>query len=403
MNYMDYWSTKTNPETGAKFEHFRLYMECTHNGNADVPTLLASDYGKELTRLLELRFRFEEKDPMGPEYLEYYQSIGIRKQMFETDDFFTRWALFTPRELEEGRKYPLIVWHHGGKESIEDEEFITHLIPMAATEKFTVLMAQNTNWDNIERLIDLVGENIPLDKERVYMGGFSQGSRVTGAAMLRMPERLAAAALNGGPVFDITDNFSAPYTLAEVERLTAAFVPYMQLQNQCDVSNCVPLNHYETRRETPHIDNHYYINPGYDRMKDPTYLPDGITHERINPPQNYDVHYWLMDLLNLRMATLGCAFRDAETCIGYRDTPEDELHHVVGCYGDRERIEELYGVKHYMIDIFNRDGIDAFRYIVVANTNHWPPVTTGELIWDFFKQFRRDSATGKIVADEYKV
>lgn len=402
MNYMDYWSKETNPETGSAFEHFRNYMECTHNGKADVSALLATDYGKEMTRMLELRFHYEQKDPMGPEYCAYYKSIGIRKQMFETEDFFTRWALFSPLEMEKGRKYPLILWNHGGKETIEDEEFITHLIPMAATEKYMVVMAQNTSWDNLERIIGCVSEAAPLDDERVYIGGFSQGSRIAGAAMLRMPEKLAGAALNGGPIFDPTDNLDTPFTIVQLENLAAVFVPFMQLQNQCDVSNCVPLNNYHARRVTPRIDNHYYINPNYDILKDPTYRGDGKTYERINPPKNYDVRYWMMDLMNLRMTTLRCTHRDPQICIGYINTPDDELHHAVGFYGDHERIENMYGVKHYMVDIYNRDGIDAFRYIVVANTNHWPPVTTGELIWDFFRQFRRDSATGEIVADKYK-
>lgn len=402
MNYMDYWSKETNPETGAAFEHFHMYMECTQNGTADVDALLATDYGRELTRLLELRFRYERLDPMGEECLAYYKGIGIRKQMFETGNFFTRWALFTPFEMEEGKKYPLIIWNHGGKEAIEDEEYITELIPMAATEKYMVAMAQDTSWNNIERIIDLIGENTQLDKERVYIGGFSQGGRLAGAAALRMPEKLTAVVLNGGPIFDVTDNRNVSFTLSEIENMTMTFVPFMQIQNQCDVSNCVPLNKYTPRRKTRHIDNHYYVNPNYDFLKDPTYLSDGKTYERINAPKKGDVRDWLMNLLNLRMATLGCEFRDPKICLSYADTPEDELHHAVGFYGDRESIEEYYGVKHYTVDIYNKDGLDAFRYIVVANTNHWPPVTLGKLIWDFFKQFRRDSITGKIVADEYK-
>lgn len=402
MEHMRYWSKETNPETGAKFEHFNMFMNCTHNGKQDVNALMESDYGKELTRMLDIRFRFEEKDPMGEEYMAYYEKLGIRKQMFERDDFFTRWALFSPIEIPEGKKLPMIIWNHGGKESIEDEEFITHIIPMAATEKYMVMMAQNTNWDNLSRIIDIVEEIAPLDTERVYVGGFSQGSKIAGTAILRMPEKLAGGVLNGGPIFDERDNLNVPFTITEAEHLTQVVVPFMQIQNQCDVSNCVPLNDYHKRKETPHIDNHLYVNPYYDRAKDPTYLSDGITYERINPPANGDLHKWLMNMLNLRMITLGCEPRDAAKCLGYINTPEDEFHHTVGFYGDSERIEEYLQVKHYMLDIYNKDGIDTFRYVIVANTNHWPPVTTGELIWDFLRQFRRDSATGKIVEDRYQ-
>ena len=400
-NYMDYWSKEKNPESGAAFEHFRHYMECTNNGTLDVDALLTTEYGRKLTELLALRFRYERLDPMSEECLEYYKSIGIRKTMYETEDFFTRWALFTPAELEKGKKYPLIIWNKGGKEAIEDEEYSMTLIPMAAKEKFMVVMAQNTNWDNLDHIIETVGNYAPVDRERLYMGGFSQGGRVTGSAMMRIPEKITAALLNGGPVFDTTDNHNVSYTISEIEHLTTVFVPFMQLQNQCDVSNCSPLNIYRKRKNTPKVNNNYYINPSYDFMKDPTYCSDGITRERINPPEGGDPDVWLMNLLNLRLGTLGCKFRDPDICRSYADIPEDELHHAVGFYGDYEKIEEIYGLKHYRVDIYNRDNIDAFRYIVVANTNHWPPVTLGELMWDFFRQFRRDSVTGKIVFDKY--
>ena len=273
MGYLDRWSRETNPETGAAFEHFRLYMDCTQNGALDADALLATPFGERLTELLERRFRFERLDPMCPEILKYYESIGVKKQMFDREEFFSRWALFSPAETDETRKYPLLIWNHGGKETIEDEEYITDLVPLAAAEQILILMAQDTSWEHNAELIERVAALMPLDRERVYMGGFSQGGRLAGAAQLRMPEKLAAVALSGGPVFDTTDNHAVPYTLLEAENLAAWCVPFLQIEN---------------------------------------------------------------------------------------------------------------------------------RYIVVDNTNHWPPVNLGSLIWDFFRRFRRDSETGNIVEDEYK-
>lgn len=401
MDYMRYWSQQTNPETGAAFAHFRYYMDCTQNGTFDVDGLLATEFGERLTHFLERRFRFEQLDPMCQEIQDYYASIGVRKQLFHPEDFFGRWVLFSPLEIDQNKQYPLLIWNHGGKETIEDEEYITDLVPLAGSEKILILMAQDTSWEHNAELIDQVAQIMPVDMERVYMGGFSQGSRLSGAAQLRMPEKLAAVALNGGPIFDTTDNHNVPYTILEIENMTAWLVPFMQIQNRCDVSNLAPLNRYTPRKKTPKVDNHYYVNPNYDILVDPTYNHDGITRERILPPERGSRETWLMNLLNLRLATLGCEFRDPAKCLHYANTPEDEIHHAVGFYGDDERIEVLLGVKHYMVDIHNRDGLDVFRYVVVDNTNHWPPVTLGTLIWDFFKQFRRDRVTGEIVQDVY--
>ena len=402
MEPKDYWSRKTNPETGGKFEHFKKYMECTQNGKADIDALLATEYGCEMTRMLELRFRFEEQPPMCPAVLDYYGKIGISKQMFGMDDFFKRWALFSPIKLNSKKRYPLLIWNHGGKETIEEEEYVTHLIPNAAKEEYIVIMAQDTSWENIVDIIGQAGDIMPIDLERVYIGGFSQGGRLAGAAALNAPEKFAAVVLNGGPIFDTTDNHGKPFHLLQIQHMTEMMVPFLQIQNQCDVSNVVPLNVYRPRQDTPHVDNRTYVNPEYSMEKDPTYLYSGTTRERINPPQQGDVRYWLMDLLNLRMATLHCDFRDPQTCIDYADAAEDEFHRTLGFYGDEERTELLYGVKHYMVDIFSREGLNTFRYIMVANTNHWPPVTLGELMWDFCRQFRRDAKTGAIVHDVYR-
>ena len=52
-----------------------------------------------------------------------------------------------------------------------------------------------------------------------------------------------------------------------------------------------------------------------------------------------------------------------EKCISYLDKPEDELHHVLGFYGDTEEIREIHGLKHYIVNIFNESGLNAFRYV----------------------------------------
>jgi hypothetical protein len=88
-----------------------------------------------------------------------------------------------------------------------------------------------------------------------------------------------------------------------------------------------------------------------------------------------------------------------EKCISYLDTPEDELHHVLGFYGDREEIKTILGLKHYFVDIYNEDGMNTFRYVCIENHPHTPPVTSAPILWDFFKKFHRDSASGKVIAE----
>ena len=119
------------------------------------------------------------------------------------------------------------------------------------------------------------------------------------------------------------------------------------------------------------------------------------------PPEGMDRHIWMLSRLNKRLELLDCAPRDMETCISYLEKPEDELHHVLGFYGDTEEIREICGLKHYIVNIYNKNGLGVFRYICLDNYPHFVPPAGGPLLWEFFKQFKRDKATGRIVAAEY--
>lgn len=119
------------------------------------------------------------------------------------------------------------------------------------------------------------------------------------------------------------------------------------------------------------------------------------------PPDGVDKHEWMLKRLNQRMSSLGCAPREEARCIGYLENADSELHRIVGFYGDREREERILGVSHWIVDIDDEDGLNAFRYVVVENAPHAWPVTAGQLGWDFMKMYRRDTRTGRIVVDEY--
>lgn len=405
MNHLDYWSHETNPETGLKFEAFRGYLDTAHNGYCNVDALISSEYGRKLTELLQLRFTYEE-DPVGEACLEYYRSIGLKKEMREDEDYYTRWAVFSPLEAGSKKvKYPVVFVNHGGSNPIETDEFSFNIMEAAGRDKFIVVYLQNTNWENLDRVLSIVLEEYTADSERIYMTGYSQGGYQVTSTYFRIPERFAAAAPCGNDIYRTWDNFNVPYTETETRHLTETFLPIMQVNGQYEASSFAPVNDWYPRKDWgPQVPRgKEYVPPRRDDRRDPTRIVGGrrAFSDMPVPPEGKDKHLWMMERLNMRMATLGCAPRDAGKCISYLDTPEDELHHVIGFYGDEEHIEKLFGYKHYMLDIHNKDGIDAFRYVVVENCPHWPLVTQGELTWAFMKNFKRDGRTGRIVVSPY--
>ena len=412
MKYSDYWSRETNPETGAWFEYQKECLEAASNGSADIDKYISGEYGEAVTENMLLRQKFAKPCPEAAEYLAQF---GVRKELHDDGDYYSRWCICLPSDIpnDSDKKYPLIIVNSG----VDTAEFAFGFYKIAAKERFLYLTAQNNNWDSVSDLIDVAAKMYPIDKERVYITGFSYNGYQATGAFTHTPWRYAAAAPCGNDIFRPSDNFLVPYTEDELASLRHFVVPFMQMVGACEASNFVPLNDWHIRAhwgnpKRPDDVPPRYKDPRENPIDDPTMnpirkLPDGTIQNTPPsampaPPEGQDRHVWQLMRLNKRLELLRCAPRDMEKCISYLDKPEDELHHVLGFYGDREEIKTLLGVKHYCIDMWNRDGLNVFRYVVVENHPHQVPMTAANLLWDFFKQFKRDHATGKIIADTYK-
>lgn len=419
MDTRAYWFDNPDPKAAGKFSQFLNYLQLSHDGNMDIEGFLDSEYGAEFTRRLAIRFRYED-DAMGPEAMEYYRSIGLRKEMHDADDYYSRWVIFTPLTAlapeNAGKKYPLVISQHGGGSSIETDEFSTGFAQIAAQEEFFLLIAQNTNWDSIDAILDRVLENYSVDPGRVYMSGLSQGGSQTNTCLFRMPHRFAAVAPNSCDFIRTSDNFDEPFTPEEYRRVKETVVPVIYTTGANDASYYVPLNQWQPRKgwDGKLGDPETHKPPQRDNEKDPTWIHDPAKGYRdaarkkmvkepnwwmchpMRPGEGEDPKIWAINRVNLRLELLGCKPVDMDTCLGYAHREEDAFHQLLGIYGDRETVTEHYGCRHYVLNNFSRQGINTFRMVVVENFPHWQSVMMAKLAWDFFRQFRRDEQ-GKLI------
>lgn len=404
MTEKNFWSSAANPETGDKFERFLEYIRVAHNGDMDVGSFIRSEYGQAFARILDLRFRLEE-DLKSPQAGEFCRNHHIRLEMNDDYDYYSRWLMVIPEGTKPEKRYPLIIANHGGGNAIETDAFCFGLPQIAGREGFMALYPQNTNEDNIRRLLDLACEKYPVDRERVYLMGYSQGGYQVTSALFRMPELLAGAAPCGNDIFRDWDNFNIPYTKEEFRNVKKAMVPVFQMVGACEASSFVPVNDWKPRKDWGYsVSGEPWENPRKNDLLDPTRIRGGRRpfSNMPTPPEDKDRHQWMIERLNKRMDSLNCESRDMGQCISYLNSPEDEFHHLLGFYGDREHVELHWGYRHYIADIHNREGLEVFRYVVVENSPHWPPVMMGQMAWDFFKRFRRDQVTGKLSEDPYQ-
>ncbi len=389
-----------------KFKKFTDYLNFANNGRLDLDGYLESSYGTELLNRLKIRFETED-DPAKAG--EYYRSIGLKKEIFEWDDYYTRWTLLSPLDIDENRRYPLLFWNHGGSNSIECEECMTGFAQIAASEGFMLALLQNTNGENVLRVLELIKKAYPVDTERVFIGGFSQGASQAQGTYHHHPELFAGCVTSGNDILRPWDNFDNVYTPEELEKLTSLCVPLIQFMGVCEPSMYAPLNNWAPRvflKDRPKGDSDTFVHPGKSADADPTRIkvippvegkPSWRMSKNHNPEEGTDIPAWCMEQTNWRMRLLGCEERDAEKCIGYLQLPDEDLHKRVGIYGDYEAIEVHYGYKHYTVGVSNKAGVEVYRAVVVENSPHWPQIAMGRLAWDFLKRFSRNADTGELV------
>ena len=91
-----------------QLKDFHGYLYTVNNGCMDVEGFIDSEYGKETARRLLIRSRIEYDHE---EAKRYYASIGLKKEYFDWEDYYDRWTLLTPMNMEEGKVYPLVFWN----------------------------------------------------------------------------------------------------------------------------------------------------------------------------------------------------------------------------------------------------------------------------------------------------
>jgi predicted peptidase len=162
----------------------------------------------------------------------------FRKKIFsEKDAAKMPYRLFIPPHYDSAKKYPLILWFHGGggrgsnneSQISGGNEKGTHLWTtpenQAAFPAFVLApqCPQNENWSDPELnqvaaplqsaldILALVQKDYPIDPDRIYLAGQSMGGLAVWALLQKYPEQWA-----GAIVVASYDNFTNVRALARV-------------------------------------------------------------------------------------------------------------------------------------------------------------------------------------------
>lgn len=298
-------------------------------------------------------------DMQNPALYAYWESLGLKKTIYDADDPDRMWAVYVPctRKFADVEKFPVVFCLHGNDNDIVltetygfaelggKEGFIT-VIPWAKNEDIIV--------EEIPRIMGILRENnYPVDETRIYATGFSKGGRATQNVALAYSELFAACAPGGMYPFGVDESAGAITSGA--------------------ISNSFT-------REA--FDNAYTM---------PT-LFFGGTSDRM-PINTTAVNEWLKlsgavapeytDELFAFIASKSAYSVERMTGLSYQTLGQMEIRHYDG---------QNYFIGSY----YNADGVCTFRAVAVEGAPHWLMPSEAKVVWEFLKQFGRDTETHEI-------
>jgi len=294
------------------------------------------------------------------------ESLGIKRIIVEQPtgkDTKWLWYEYWPEELLEGapaHSVPVIVLLHGNQNDPRTQAETSGFLQVAAQDRFFVVEMewqgspnyQGMGHDGIESVLYQLFAKYPqLDPSRVYAEGLSAGSMTATALGIKKSHVFAAVGGHSGGLFErpMPGPFPSygPIWAEATQKRGAVEMPYCSVLGTAD--NVVP-----------------YIKP--DNWKGNGYLNAWNAYEQMNGMEVVKELDFGID------PVFGQKLEDRET--------------ILYAKGDGITVEtgQLY-----------KGNIPLIKIVAVMDYGHWNFQPTARIMWDYFKQFRRDPQTKKLI------
>lgn len=310
----------------------------------------------------------------GPYELEPYldcEALGIKRIVVEQPQGFgpqaasgpkQLWYEYWPEELMEGaapQSVPVMVLLHGNANDPRTQAETSGFIQLAGKERFFVVEMewqgsqsyQAMGHDGIETVINQLLAKYPqLDPSRVYAEGLSAGSMTASALGIKKSHVFAAV---GGHSGGIMGGFGGafpgfnPIWNEATQKRGAVEMPYCSVLGTAD--NVVP-----------------FVRP--DNWKGNGYLNAWNAYQQMNGMEvTSELDFSADPLFGLRL-------QDRQTL----------------------KTNKGAGIEIETGQVY-KGNIPLIKIVAVKDYGHWNFQPTAQIMWDYFKQFRRDPQTKKLV------
>jgi poly(3-hydroxybutyrate) depolymerase len=202
--------------------------------------------------------------------------------------------IYAPPGIEPNR--PLVISMHGLNQTMNDQVNQTQFKSVAEANNFVIVFPQaiDNSWqlwgtgdtDFILAIIDEMNTRYEIDRDRVYLSGFSMGGMMTYYAATQIADKIAAYAPVTGFLMDGPNtNSSRPIPIIHVHGMDDTFVPYNRVQecldawierNGCPTTPEVIQPYPENNTETQTSKKHW--GPGKEGVEIEFISLEGVGH-----------------------------------------------------------------------------------------------------------------------------
>lgn len=354
-----------NREEISFYDHLP-FMGCV---DYDHKRFVDSQLGDALISLLEPFLIFNDEDSEAVK--AYWAQHGMKKEVFEKESKAPDWnkyCVFTPKEAYEDteRKFPLVIYVHGsrlGGTKIFCEES-SGIAAMATKHRFICVLPDNNTTDGVMKVYEKVIQQYPVDMSRIYLCGFSNGATCSIDTGLKYPEYFAG-------IMSITGNTSGKLFNKEDEIRAKEFgLPLIAIGGSSEMVNKFPLCYFSVKR------------------------PDEIEIHKHNRHMSAEGK---IEGLNAFLAANGLPTTDLEEVIRQVEASDNAILKKIGVNAPFTHVETWMETKHYMAEYRNEQGIPMVKIVVIEGLPHHPSPTAYDLAWEFWKRFKRDPESKKLI------
>ena len=211
--------------------------------------------------------------------------------------------VYAPSTIIPGR--PLLISLHGLNQDINYQKNQAKWEDIAKEENFVVVYPAgiNNSWDlmgnrDIDFILAIIDEMVNrygVDRERVYLSGFSMGGMMTYYAATKIANKIAAfAPVSGYPLWNTNISSSRPIPIIHVHGTADDVVPYSGVQTYLNgwiARDSCPTTPIETKpypADKPFSNGKkYYWGPGTDSVEIVLLELSGVGHWHSNDPNGY--------------------------------------------------------------------------------------------------------------------